>query len=186
MPADARRTMILDAALPLILEHGEKVTTSEIAVAAEIAEGTIFRVFANKDELIHAVVDRTLDPAPTEAAIAAVDTSVGLERSVVEVVKLLQKRFSEVWQLMSSVGPRFHAHSGPFDSPALANLFKHFSSELDAKPVEAAQLLRGVTISLSHNMFTPVAAPPERVAQRFLHGVSLRPSGALSGKNKPC
>ena len=43
--------MIVAATLPLLLEHGELVTTRQIAEAAGIAEGTIFRVFADKDEL---------------------------------------------------------------------------------------------------------------------------------------
>ena len=49
--------MIIEAMLPLLLEHGEMVTTRQIAEAAGIAEGTIFRVFADKDELIAAVVE---------------------------------------------------------------------------------------------------------------------------------
>ncbi len=166
--------MVLDAALPLILANGDKVTTSEIALAAEIAEGTIFRVFANKDELIQAVVDRTLDPTPTEAAIAALDISVGLERAVVEVVKLLQKRFSEVWQLMSKKsGPRFPRPQRPVGELRAGSVLQEFPpTSSRPKPAEAAQLLRGVTLALSHNMFTPVAAPAERVAERFLHGVA--------------
>ena len=56
MAPEARREMIVDAALPLILEHGERVTTRQIADAAGIAEGTIFRAFADKDDVIAAVV----------------------------------------------------------------------------------------------------------------------------------
>ncbi len=51
LPPDERRAMIIEAMLPLLLEHGEMVTTRQIAEAAGIAEGTIFRVFADKDEL---------------------------------------------------------------------------------------------------------------------------------------
>ena len=58
--------MIVEATLPLLLEHGEMVTTRQIAEAAGIAEGTIFRVFADKDELIAAVVEHAVDPAPLE------------------------------------------------------------------------------------------------------------------------
>ena len=50
LPADERRSMIVAAALPLLLEHGEMVKTRDIAAAAGIAEGTIFRVFATKDD----------------------------------------------------------------------------------------------------------------------------------------
>ena len=70
MPADERRAMIIEAMLPLLLEHGEMVTTRLIAEAAGIAEGTIFRVFADKDELISAVVEHATDPASIERAFA--------------------------------------------------------------------------------------------------------------------
>ena len=57
LPADERRTMIVEATLPLLLRHGEMVTTRQIAEAAGIAEGTIFRVFADKDAVIGSVID---------------------------------------------------------------------------------------------------------------------------------
>jgi AcrR family transcriptional regulator len=60
LPPGERRSMIVQATLPLLLEHGEMVTTRQIADAAGIAEGTIFRVFADKDELIAAVLDAAL------------------------------------------------------------------------------------------------------------------------------
>ena len=70
--------MIVEAMLPLLLEHGEMVTTRQIAEAAGIAEGTIFRVFADKDELIAAVVEHATDPAPIEQALAAIDADAAV------------------------------------------------------------------------------------------------------------
>ena len=64
--------MIVAATLPLLLEHGDRVTSRQIAEAAGIAEGTIFRVFADKDEIIAAVIEAALDPAPLEAALAGI------------------------------------------------------------------------------------------------------------------
>ena len=52
LPPEERRAAIIDAARPLLIEHGENVTTRQLADAAGIAEGTIFRVFADKDELL--------------------------------------------------------------------------------------------------------------------------------------
>src|ERR1700736_3533871 len=86
LPADERRSMIIAATLPLLLEHGEMVTTHDIADAARIAEGTIFRVFASKDALIEAVIDRALDVGSVERAIGAIDTGLPLEATVAQVV----------------------------------------------------------------------------------------------------
>src|SRR5579872_306697 len=79
MAPPLRRSMIVHAALPLLLAHGEMVTTRQIADAAGIAEGTIFRVFADKDELIEAVVDAALDFEPLERALEAIPPGASFE-----------------------------------------------------------------------------------------------------------
>ena len=48
MAPEDRRKAILEALIPLLVEQGGDVTTKEIAEAAGIAEGTIFRVFPDK------------------------------------------------------------------------------------------------------------------------------------------
>jgi AcrR family transcriptional regulator len=173
MPADQRRSMIIDATLPLLMEQGEMVKTRDIAEAAGVAEGTIFRVFATKDELIEAVVDRVLDPEPTERALAALDTSGGLEATVIEVVKLVQWRGREVWQLISSVGPRHYQQKArpSFDSPALAQLLKKFRGEMAVDPERAGRMLRSIAFAMTHPMMTSEPAEPDQVARLFLYGV---------------
>jgi AcrR family transcriptional regulator len=173
MPADQRRSMIIDATLPLLVEQGEMVKTRDIAEAAGVAEGTIFRVFATKDELIEAVVERVLDREPTERAIAAIYTGGGLEATVVEVVKVLQRRGTEVWQLISSVGPRHHQQKArpSFDSPALAELLEQFRRELSVDPERAGGMLRSISFAMTHPMMTSEPAEPEQVARVFLYGV---------------
>ena len=170
---DERRSMIMDAALPLLLARGEDVTSYEIARAAGIAEGTIFRVFANKDELIDAVLRRALDPGPVEEAIAAIDTAGGLQAAVTEVVRILQRRMADAWQLISNLGPRFHKleHRRPVPSPALTKLLECFERELDVDPGEAAQVLPSVTFALTHPVMSREPSPPDRVARVYLHGV---------------
>lgn len=61
MAPGSRREMIVRAALPLVIEHGSAVTTRQIARAAGIGEGTIFRVFADKDELLEACVSEPVE-----------------------------------------------------------------------------------------------------------------------------
>src|SRR5215475_10294923 len=79
LPPDERRSMIVAATLPLLLEHGDRVTSRQIAEAAGIAEGTIFRVFADKDEVIVAVIDAALDQDPLETALDEIDPKLGFE-----------------------------------------------------------------------------------------------------------
>ena len=67
LPADERRAAIIDAVVPLLREYGEAVTCRQIADAAGIAEGTIFRVFADKDELLARRVRAAVDLAPARS-----------------------------------------------------------------------------------------------------------------------
>ena len=73
-----RRESILDAAVPLFMAKGADVTTREIAEAACIAEGTIFRVFEDKQALIAAVVARFMDPAEAMGAIRVMATCMAM------------------------------------------------------------------------------------------------------------
>ena len=73
LPPDERRAALVAATLPLVAVHGVKVTTRQIADAAGVAEGTIFRVFADKDELVQAAIAAALDPEPLFEELSRVD-----------------------------------------------------------------------------------------------------------------
>ncbi|MEY2403211.1 MAG: hypothetical protein QOD38_762 [Acidimicrobiaceae bacterium] len=174
LPADERRSMIVEATLPLLLENGEMVTTRQIADAAGIAEGTIFRVFADKDALIGAVIDSALDNEPLERALAAIDVAVPFEDGVVAAIEILQQRVVDVWRLVSSIGTRFHDHARrPIaDSDALVTLFEANRSRLSVEPIVAARLLRGFTLSVTHPMLVGEPMSPPEIVKLFLYGTS--------------
>ena len=86
--------MIVDAVIPLLIEHGRDVTTSrQIAEAAGIAEGTIFRVFGDKETLVQAAIEKYLDPEPLREALRCIDPALPLEHKVRAVILLLHERF---------------------------------------------------------------------------------------------
>lgn len=165
--------MIVAAAIPLLIEHGEMVTTRQVADAANIAEGTIFRAFADKDELLGAVIDAVLDPEPLERSLATIDPSLPLEEVVARAATFAQQRVVEVWRLASSVGTRFHDRKKhPMsDSPALTRLFEPHRDDLAFAPRQAARTLRALVFAMSHPMMVDKPAPPRDIARVFLHGV---------------
>jgi AcrR family transcriptional regulator len=173
LPPDERRSMIVSATLPLLLEHGDRVTSRQIAEAAGIAEGTIFRVFADKDEIIAAVVESALDPEPLEAALSDIPSGLDFEAALAAAVVIMQQRVIDMWRLVSSVGTRFHemTRRPMADSDALVRLFEANRAHITVEPIVAARLLRALTLSTTHPMLAGEPRLPEELVQLFLHGV---------------
>jgi len=86
LPPEERRRSILRAVAPVILERGISATTRELAEAAGVAEGTLFRVFDDKATLMRAAVFAALDPASAVPDIEAIDRSLPLRDRLVTLV----------------------------------------------------------------------------------------------------
>lgn len=179
LPPDERRAAIVDAALPLVIEHGVTVTTRQIAEAADIAEGTIFRVFADKQELLDTVVEAALDPAPELAAIEAIDPGTDLEERLADVVAVLQRRVERVWQAMTAVGvhrpPPRRPGDEVVDPPevvAIAALLAGDADRLRLDPLAVARLVRSVTFATTHPALADGGpASPDAVVALLLDGL---------------
>ena len=174
MAPDERRKAIIDAVIPLLVQHGPTVTTKQIAEAAGIAEGTIFRAFPDKDSLIRAAIEAVLDREPLEQAFGEIDPDLPFEDALREAVALIQERSLRVWRLASAVGPRFHdaSRKGMTISPGLTDLCKAHRAQLAVVPAEAAQVLNSLTVALSHPTLIDRPMKPAAIVQRFLHGVT--------------
>lgn len=70
---------IIDTATSLFKEHGfEKVSTRKIATACNIAVGTVFSHFSDKDSLIKAIFHQAIDEQLTQYCQQAESTQSGL------------------------------------------------------------------------------------------------------------
>jgi TetR/AcrR family transcriptional regulator, transcriptional repressor for nem operon len=57
----ATRNRVLDAATALVFERGVAGTTlDDVRAAANVSKGQLYHYFADKDDLVHAVIDRTV------------------------------------------------------------------------------------------------------------------------------
>ncbi len=119
MAPDDRRAALIAATIPLLHEHGLEVSTKQIAQAAGVAEGTIFGVFPDKRSLLTAAIIQAFDPAPTLAAIAAIDSGDDLRTRLSAAVTLIMRRFAGNARLMTAA--RLAHHSGDPDGVSRMN-----------------------------------------------------------------
>lgn len=98
--ADERRAAIVEAALPLVLRKGMRVTSRELAEAAGVAEGTLFRVFGSKEDLILHAARSVFSRAEHLPALAAIERSAPLERRLVEVMRIWQDHVRRIMAVL--------------------------------------------------------------------------------------
>jgi len=147
-----RRAAIADAVVPLLIAHGRDVSTRQIAEAACVAEGTLFRAFDDKDAIIDAAVTRYLDPEPLRARLRAIDASRPLEWKVERVLDELCERFRGVIGVMSALGtrtPPHRHHHGEVYEAIIADLLAPDADRLTATPRQVARYLRMIAFASS-------------------------------------
>ena len=86
---DDRRAALVEATVPLLIENGSAISTRQIAQAAGVAEGTIFRVFPDKNSLILAAIRSALDPEKGERALRAIPADLELRERVTQAAAIM-------------------------------------------------------------------------------------------------
>jgi AcrR family transcriptional regulator len=185
MSSEERRTEILRAALPLLTEHGANITTRQIAQAAGIAEGTVFRVFTDKEELLRACVTEAFRTDEVCARIRQVSVEQDIDARLIEAGLLFAEHFARVGELLRTLattgydvhqhGPKAEKHHGPAEfMRGLADSLGSLLNQDDLRmPLDdLARMYLGLLVS---SRFDPKAEQDMRasIAQRvdlLLHG----------------
>ncbi|SNT45603.1 DNA-binding transcriptional regulator, AcrR family [Asanoa hainanensis] len=183
LPPEERRAALVAATLPLVVKHGTKVTTKQIAEAAGVAEGTIFRVFPDKESLVREAIATVLDPLPTVAALNAIDLDLPVRERLGQAVDIIRKRLETAFAVMSALrmdGPQHHKpEERPSHQPmldAIERVVAPDAHQFRMPAPEVARMLRLLTFAGTHRIITdnnPMTT--EEVVSVLLDGVLRRP-----------
>ncbi len=186
MQPEERRAALVAVTVPLLHEKGMAVSTRDIAHAAGVAEGTIFRVFASKEELLHEALHSAFDPEPMVERLRAVDLGAPLRERLVQVVTVLQERFVEIFRLLTAVGMVQPPHRAPsrdgrdWNREALELVTDIIRADEESLTVPAEQLtrlLRLLTFAGSHwEISHHQLLTPEEIVDTLLHGTVKDPT----------
>ena len=163
MSPEERRAHIADAVIPLLRQYGRDVSSRQIAEAAGVAEGTVFRAFADKQEVIDTAIERALDPEPFRAALRGIDPDEPTVDKIQQVVQLLRDRFAGVVGFMSALrmeGPPPVARRPPQDQEWLGILSQVFRPDELIVPADVF----GLYVRL---LAFATAIPPFNVERQF-------------------
>lgn len=198
MRPQQRRDMILRAALPLVAVHGAAVTTRQIAQAAGIGEGTIFRVYATKEELLEACVAEAMRPDNLLDAMGAIDLSQPLADRLIEALEIMRAHLERMGTVMGALHAsgfikERNSRSEPRDRDAgdreesmrlirqaLTALFAPDAPRLRVPADTAAGMLLGLSFTQPRG---GGEADADSVVDVLLHG-ALKPETAETPKEK--
>lgn len=181
--------------IDLLSQRHDLPSTREIASAAGVAEGTLFRVFDTKDALVEAVVGAVVCPAPLLRGIEEIDTALPLRERALCAARLLMARYARIFALLGPLGvvgpPTHHDHPGcpkpdtssqsaqERSAARLVALFEPDAAYLRLEPAEFTRVLRMLALGGCHrHVASDHPLTPEQVTDLLLDGALRRDAGA--------
>jgi AcrR family transcriptional regulator len=193
MSQEERRAAIVRSTLPLLLEHGGNVSTSQIAAAAGIAEGTVFRAFKDKQDLLLACMRAGINSEAEVATIAGISRDRPLDQRLVEGVRAISGYIDRIWtvgQALRTAGisedmqRRMHGSDDEPREPgpppellrvasAMGGLFDETTDNLRVDGERAVRMLLSLVFSnrMQGAGFGQPLDDPAQIVDLFLHGV---------------
>ena len=191
MNPEDRRRAILDAVAPLLLEHGTSLTTRQLAEAAGVAEGTLFRVFDSKQELIAAAALAALEAEPAIDQLAELPGNQNLNERVTAILDIIQREIRRTRALLMAAFDRpgsegtprpphrhpakpFHHDRQKRVAEAIIRALRSYEGQLSLPPPTVAGVLQAMAFaSTFHLEHDHSLTDPADVANVVLHGIAL-------------
>lgn len=189
MSVDDRRAAIAAATVPLLSQVGRDVTTKQIAEAAGVAEGTLFRVFDSKEAIIDAAVEVFLDPEPFREALRRIDPSLPLDLKMRLVIDRFQDRFSGIFGVFAALGARPRPPAS-IDPGVIVGIFEQLLApeleRLRVPPGDVFAFVRIIAFSSAMPQFAHTTGlDSDRLADLIVHGIVGRAGADAEASGPP-
>ncbi len=184
MSPEDRRTAIVEVTIPLLREHGALLTTKQVAEAAGIAEGTVFRAFGTKDDLVLACATAVFDSTGVVERLRGVSLDLPLDERLVQGVTATLEYLDRAIGLMAALHaggahpfpseggapPRRRPLSDPDVDEAFVALVGPDAGTLRFPPEDVVNFLAHLTLASAHPMLPVRALTPEEIVSVVLDG----------------
>ena len=180
---EERREQILTAVVPVIAEFGAATSSKQLADAAGVSEGTIFRVFDDKLALFRAVFRQEAEAAYRIDSLASqeFENLDAVTRAIVETCVERIGRFMTIAPALLSALRADHGHDDFKHGEQahvqfirdIAALIEPFASELRVPTTAAATTIAAVATTAAHVWgLGDTALDSESAIDILLHGIS--------------
>lgn len=189
MSLEERREAIVRATLPLLAQHGANITTSQVAQAAGIAEGTVFRAFKDKNELLMTCIGAAMKADEEIDSVRAIPGDLPVEERLSRVATAAEGYLRRLFGLMQTLRgsgfhpkPEDHEEQDPRKGPqaemrrlgdAVADLLEPEADQLRLTPNTTAGMFLGLVFLNQMQQQVLDEAPPAAITEVidvFLHG----------------
>lgn len=181
MPPEQRRASIVEATLPLLQLQGVSISTRQIAEAAGVAEGTLFRVFDSLSDILEATITEYLSVERLRAYLADIDAGDSLESVTRATIQLMIDDYRNARAVFATA--HFHPHDAK-SSALRENIrervtvlhgwaeeqFRSYTDQLRVTPEQYSHFVITLAHGYGNRLSEPYTITVDDLTRLALHG----------------